>query len=87
MRNAKARAQLEASRPHKQVQMVAAGIDVTLIARLSADARITQGTDISPSRLAAPASLEIGLAWRQTSSGAEEFRVLAGTLGELSDVA
>ena len=87
MGDAKARAHFETGSLHTLVHVVAAGIGVTLIARLSADARIAQGTDISPSRLAAPTSREIGLAWRQTSSRAEEFRVLAGTLGELSDVA
>lgn len=55
MGDAKARAQLEASHLHTLVLMVAAGIGVTLIPRLALDARITQGTDLSLSRLAAPA--------------------------------
>ena len=87
MGDAKARALFEASRPHTLAHRVAAGIGVTLIARLALDARITQGTDNSLSRLETPASRQIGLAWRQTSSRAEEFRVLAGTLREPSDVA
>ena len=63
MGDAKARAQLEASRLHTLVLMVAAGIGVTLIPRLALDARITQGTDISLSRLATPASRQVGLEW------------------------
>ena len=50
----KARAQFEASSLHTLVQMVAAGIGVTLIPRLAVDARVIQGTGISLSRLAVP---------------------------------
>ena len=82
-----ARAQFEASSLHTLVQMVAAGIGVTLVPGLAVDARIAQGTDISFSRLAMPASRRIGLAWRRTSLRAEEFRLLADTLRELTDVA
>ncbi|MDD9979987.1 MAG: LysR substrate-binding domain-containing protein, partial [Gammaproteobacteria bacterium] len=82
-----ARAQFEASSLHTLVQMVAAGIGVTLVPGLAVDARIAQGTDISLSRLAMPASRRIGLAWRRTSLRAEEFRLLADTLRELTDVA
>ena len=82
----RARAQFEASSLHTLVQMVAAGIGVTLVPRLAVDARIAEGTDISLSRLAAPASRRIGLAWRRTSVRAEEFRLLARTLRELSEL-
>ena len=82
-----ARAQFEASSLHTLVQMVAAGIGVTLVPRLAADARIAQGTGISLSRLAVPASRRIGLTWRRTSLRAEEFRLLADTLRELTDIA
>ena len=82
-----ARAQFEASSLHTLVQMVAAGIGVTLVPGLAVDARIAQGTDISFSRLAMPASRRIGLAWRRTSLRAEEFRLLADTLRELTDAA
>ena len=82
-----ARAQFEASSLHTLVQMVAAGIGVTLVPGLAVDARIAQGTDISFSRLAMSASRRIGLAWRRTSLRAEEFRLLADTLRELIDVA
>ena len=82
-----ARAQFEASSLHTLVQMVAAGIGVTLVPRLAVDARIAEGTGISLSRLAVPASRRIGLAWRRTSLRAEEFRLLADTLRELTDIA
>ena len=81
-----ARAQFEASSLHTLVQMVAAGIGVTLVPRLAVDARIAEGTGISLSRLAVPASRRIGLACRRTSLRAEEFRLLADTLRELIDV-
>ena len=81
------RAQFEASSLHTLVQMVAAGIGVTLVPRLAVDARIAEGTGISLSRLAVPASRRIGLAWRRTSLRAEELRLLADTLRELIDVA
>ena len=55
------------------------------VPRLAADAGIVRGTDISLSRLAAPASRQIGLAWRRTSLRTEDFRSLAGALSELTD--
>ena len=85
--DARARAQFEASSLHTLVQMVAAGIGVTLVPRLAADARIAEGTGISLSRLATPASREIGLAWRRTSLRTEDFRRLAGALRELTAMA
>ena len=85
MGDTRSRAQFEASSLHTLVQMVAAGIGVTLIPRLAVDARIAEGTDISLSPLAARASRQVGLAWRRTSSRAEEFGTLAGALRELAD--
>ena len=82
-----ARAQFEASSLHTLVHMVAAGIGVTLIPRLAVDAHIVRSTDVSLSRLAVPASRRIGLAWRGTSSRSEEFRLLAATLRQLTDIA
>ncbi len=82
-----ARAQFQASSLHTLVHMVAAGIGVTLIPRLAVGAHITRGTDISLSPFRVPASRQIGLAWRQTSLRAEEFRVLANTLRGLTDIA
>ena len=81
------RAQFEASSLHTLVQMVAAGIGVTLVPRLAVDSQIAEGTGISLSRLAVPASRRIGLAWRRTSLRAEEFRLLADALRELIDIA
>ena len=81
-----ARAQFQASSLHTLVHMVAAGIGVTLIPRLAVGAHITRGTDISLSPFRVPASRQIGLAWRQTSLRAEEFRVLANTLRGLTDI-
>ena len=87
MGDTKARAQFEASSLHTLVHMVAAGIGVTLVPRLAVDARIAQGTDISLSPLTVPALRQVGLARRRTSSRAEDFRLLAGTLRELTDMA
>ena len=74
----------EASRLHTLVQMVAAGIGVTLIPRLAVDVHITQGTEVTLLRVSAPAFRQIGLAWRPTSVRAEEFRLLVTTLRELT---
>ena len=76
----RARTQFEASSLHTLVQMVAAGIGVTLIPRLAIDADITRGADISLLPLAIPASRQLGLAWRQTSARAADYRLLAETL-------
>ncbi|MCY4004972.1 MAG: hydrogen peroxide-inducible genes activator [Rhodospirillales bacterium] len=83
----RARAQFEASSLHTLVQMVAAGIGVTLVPRLAVDARIALGADISLSRLAAPASRQIGLAWRRTSLRAKEFQMFASVLRRPGGVA
>lgn len=83
----KARAQFEASSLHTLVQMVAAGIGVTLIPRLAVDGYVIQGTGISLSKLAVPASRDIGLAWRPTSLRTDDFRLLAKTLRELPEAA
>ncbi len=82
-----ARAQFEASSLHTLVQMAAAGIGVTLVPQLAVDAHITQGTGLSLSRLAMPASRRIGLAWRRKSLRVQEFSLLADALRELADTA
>ena len=84
MGDKQARAQFEASSLHTLVQMVAAGIGVTLIPRLAVDAQITRGTDLSLSRLRVPASRQVGLAWRRTSLRVDDYRLLATTLRELT---
>ena len=81
------RAQFEASSLHTLVQMVAAGIGVTLIPRLAVEAEIARGTGISLSRLGAPAYRRVGLAWRQTSLRTGEFRLLSRALRELAATA
>ena len=81
------RAQFEASSLYTLVQMVAAGIGVTLVPRLAVDTDIARGTGISFSRLAVPASRQIALAWRRSSVRASEFRLLAATVRELSAAA
>ena len=81
------RAQFEVSSLHTLVQMVAAGIGVTLVPRLAVEARILEGTRISLARLDAPASRRIGLVWRRRSGRTEDFQSLAGALRELSDAA
>ncbi len=82
--NSKIRSQFEASSLHTLAQIVAAGVGVTLIPRLAVDAHITQGTDVTLSRISAPAFRRIGLAWRPTSLRAKEFRLLATALRELT---
>ena len=79
----KVRAQFEGSSLHTLVQMVAAGIGVTLIPKLAVDAHITQGTGISMSPLSVPAFRQIGLAWRGTTSRTDEFKLFAQTMTEL----
>ena len=78
------RAQFEASSLQTLIQMVAAGIGVTLVPRLAVTAGILQGTNIALSRLTTPASRQIGLSWRRTSPKAEEHRLLAEELRELA---
>jgi len=82
--NKRARAQFEASSLHTLVQMVAADVGVTLIPQLAIDAHITQGTDISLSRLSVPASRQIGLVWRRSSLRTKDFQLLGNTLRELT---
>ena len=83
--DARTRAQFEASSLHTLVQMVAAGIGVTLVPRLAVDAQITRGSDISLVRLGTPAFRQIALAWRRTSVRSEDHRLLAKALRELTD--
>ncbi len=78
------RAQFEASSLQTLVQMVAAGIGVTLVPRLAVDAGILQGTNIALSPLATPAFRQIGLAWRRTSPKADEHRLLADEFRKLA---
>ena len=80
----RAQAQFEASSLYTLVQLVAAGIGVTLVPRLAANAGIIQGTGIFLSRLAPPASRQIGLVWRRSSLRTSDLQTLASTLRTLS---
>ena len=60
---------------------------LAVASRIAVEARIARGMGISLAPPAVPASRRIGLAWRGTSSREEEFRLLASTLRELTDVA
>ena len=75
------RALYEASSLHTLVQMVAAGLGVTLLPKLATDAQITQGTNIKLIALSRRASREIGLVWRQSSLRSQEFESLGNVLG------
>ena len=88
MGDKRARAQFEASSLHTLVQMVAAGIGVTLVPRIAVDARIAEGTEISLSRHCR-APHRAGSDWpgAATSVRADEFKLLASTLSELAEVA
>ena len=59
------------------VQMVDNGLGLTLLPKMAVDAGITRGTKVSVRPLAArTASRQIGLAWRKSSSRAQEFALL-----------
>jgi LysR family hydrogen peroxide-inducible transcriptional activator len=82
----RAREQFAASSLHTLVQMVAAGIGVTLIPRLAVDAHITVGTELSLAPLCVPAVRQLALVWRRTSLRGSDFAQLASTLRELTGV-
>jgi LysR family hydrogen peroxide-inducible transcriptional activator len=77
------RSQFEASSLHTLVQMVSAGIGVTLLPKLAIDSQITRGTKVKLIRLSCASSREIGLVWRQSSLRAQEFELLGTALGRL----
>jgi LysR family hydrogen peroxide-inducible transcriptional activator len=77
------RAQFEASSLYTLVQMVAAGIGVTLLPKLAIDAQITRGTDIKLIPLASNPSRQIGLVWRQSSPRVREFETLGNAFDSL----
>lgn len=78
------RLQFEASSLHTLVQMVAAGIGVTLLPQLAVDAQITRGTRIRLVPMSRVSSREIGLVWRHSSLRAQEFEALGTALGTLA---
>jgi len=77
-----ARVQFEATSIHTLVQMVAAGIGVTLLPEMAVAANITAGTDIRLLPLADRALRHIGLVWRRASPRANEFALLADLIAE-----
>ena len=75
--------QFEASSLHTLVQMVAAGIGVTLLPKLAINSHITQGTQIKLVPLSDTASRQIGLVWRQSSLRVQEYEILGEALGSV----
>ena len=70
-------AEFEATSLHTLVQMVAAGLGVTLLPKLAIDSGILAGTDIKLIEMDGAPSRQIGLVWRKSSLRVEEFRLLA----------
>jgi LysR family hydrogen peroxide-inducible transcriptional activator len=77
------RSQYEASSLHTLVQMVAAGIGVTLLPKLAIDAGIAQGTGITLIPLENQSSRQIGLVWRQSSLRGKEVDLIGDALTAL----
>lgn len=77
------RAQFEASSLHTLVQMVAAGIGVTLLPKLAVDSGITKGTKIKLVALNPKVSRQIGLVWRNSSFRSREYEILGEALSNL----
>jgi len=75
------RSQFEATSLNTVVEMVAAGLGVTLLPQLAIDANITAGSDIRLVPLSAKASRQIGLVWRPLSPRADDFELLADAFG------
>ncbi|MBL4696132.1 MAG: hydrogen peroxide-inducible genes activator [Rhizobiaceae bacterium] len=72
--------EFEATSLHTLVQMVAAGLGLTLLPQIAIDANITAGTDIKLIPLADAASRQIGLVWRKSSPRDAEFKLLGNEL-------
>ncbi len=71
------RVQFEATSLHTMVQMVAAGLGVTLLPQLAIDADVTTGTNICLIPLSGKAARQIALVWRPSSPRGAEFDLLA----------
>ena len=78
-----ARAQFEASSLHTLVQMVGAGVGVTLLPQLAVDANIARGANVRLVPLSWPASRQLAIVWRETSLRSEEFQMFGQVLAEL----
>lgn len=69
--------EFQATSLHTLVQMVDSGLGLTLLPKMAIDAGVLQGTRIVVRPLIGPdASRRIGLAWRRSSSRAQEFALL-----------
>lgn len=77
------RGQFEATSLATLVQMVAAGLGVTLLPELAIRVGITAGTDIRLVPLAQPATRQIGLVWRSATPRGVAFEEIATTLATL----
>ena len=63
-----------------QFNLLLEGLGITLLPKMAVDAGITRGTRLTIRPLAGAASRQIGLAWRKSSSRAQEFALLAAFL-------
>ena len=80
------REQYEASSLLTLVQMVAAGIGVTLLPRLAIDAGLASGDELSLVPLKRPVEREIALVWRPTSLRGRDFMALGDYLAQSGKV-
>ena len=80
----RARAQFEATSLPTLVQMVAAGIGVTLLPELAVDAEVSAASGIRLIPLADNPSRQIGLVWRTASPRAGEFEALGQAIVDQS---
>ena len=80
LQSSRIRIQFEATSLHTIVQMVAAGLGVTLLPQLAIDSNITSAHDIQLIPLSDKPSRRIGLAWRTASPHVPEFELLAAAL-------
>lgn len=71
---------LESTSLHTLVQMVAAGIGITLLPDLAVDGGITAGTDLTLVPLVGAPFRRIGLVWRRSSLREDEFGMLGREL-------
>lgn len=74
------RIQFEATSLHTLIQMVAEGIGVTFIPKMSADYLLSSAQKVKFIPLQEKASREIGLVWRGSSPRHKEFEALVGII-------
>jgi len=70
------RTEFEATSLQTIIQMVSAGIGITLLPQIAIDDDLTRGTNIKLIPLTGTPSRQIGLIWRQSSSRGDEFDLL-----------